>query len=349
MTLPKGLYRRGNCYYLDYRDETGRRVRRSAGRNLHHALDLLHKLRGSDHSSECQISLKSLLDSYLARLRVYAKRKSVGNAESAARQILSRFGDPAIQSMTQQNLDQFISDRRREGVVDKTINGDLIILRAALNHGVSLGRIEKLPVKVKLLKVAKRRISRTLSRDDIKRLLDCSAGRIHGVLLIAACTGFRTDEILHLQWRDVGWDDGSLRITTKPGVWSSKNHQERSVFVSEALVAWLRDYRSKSARGGDGDWIFSTRNGTPMTIHNVCRAVRKVFERAEVYEKGTSTIHRIRHTVACTLLSNGTDLETVRDWLGHADVSTTSIYLHTTDQRKKEAARRLQLAQIEPN
>lgn len=342
MTLPRGLYKRGNCYYLDYRDETGRRVRRSAGRDLHHALDLLHKLRGSD-PGECQISLKSLLDSYVARLRVYAKRKSVGNAESAARQILSHFGDPAIQSMTQQHLDQFISDRRREGVVDKTINGDLIILRAALNHGVSAGLIQKLPVKVKLLKVAKRRISRTLTRDDIKRLLDCSSGRIHGILLIAAHTGFRTDEILHLQWRDIGWDDASLRITTKPGVWSSKNHQERSVFISESLVAWLRDYRNMSQRRDDGDWVFSTRNGTPLTIHNVCRAVRKVFETAQLYEKGTPTIHRIRHTVACALLSTGTDLETVRDWLGHADVSTTSIYLHTTDERKRRAARNLTL------
>jgi integrase len=303
-------------------------------------LDFLHKLRRPE-PDDCAVSLKNLLDIYLARLHVYAKRKSLANAECSARRILSHFGDPAIQAISQQDLDQFICWRRAQGLVDKTINGDLIILRAALNHGMSSGLIEKLPVKVKLLKVAKRRISRTLTQDEIKRLLDCASGRVYGILLVAAHTGFRTDEILHLQWRDVGWDDSSLRITTKPGIWSSKNHQERNVFVSDALVAWLRSYRSCSQRKEDGDWIFSTRKGTPMTIHNVCRAVRKVFEKAGLYENGYPTIHLIRHTVACTLLANGTDLETVRDWLGHADVSTTSIYLHTTNERKRRAAARL--------
>jgi hypothetical protein len=160
MTLPKGLYKRGSCYYLDYRDETGRRVRRSAGRDLHHALDLLSKLRPSI-PGESQIALKSLLDAYLARLRVYGKRKSVGNAICSARQLLSQFGDPAVQSMTQQHLDQFICERRARGVVDKTINGDLIILRAALNHAVSSGLIKSLLIKVKLLKVPKRRMDVT--------------------------------------------------------------------------------------------------------------------------------------------------------------------------------------------
>ena len=78
-----------------------------------------------------------------------------------------------------------------------------------------------------------------------------------------------------------------------------------------------------------------------MSTRNTCRAVKKVFQKAGLYEKGTPTIHLIRHTVACTLLGNGTDLETVSDWLGHADISTTSIYLHTTDERKKRASQSL--------
>ena len=340
MTLPKGLYKRGACYYLDYRDETGKRVRKSAGPDLHRALDLLHKLRGPN-AAEGQATLKSVLDSYLARQRVYSKLKSIRNAESTARRLLAHFGDPCASVMTQATLDGFVIARRNEGVVDKTVNGDLIVLRAALNHGVASGLIQKLPFRVKLLKVPKRRIARALSHEELRSVLACASGRIYGILLVASHTGFRNDEILHLQWRDVGWNDQSLHVTTKDGIWSSKNHQERTVFVGEGLLEWLRTYRRSEKFSGERDWIFSTRNGTPMTTFNVCRAVRRVFEKAGVYQKGLPTLHLIRHTVACSLLSSGTDLETVREWLGHADISTTSIYLHTSDRRKREAAAKL--------
>lgn len=339
-TLARGIYKRGNSYYLDYKDEAGKRIRKSAGRDLHRALDLLYKVR-SPGTSEGDTSLKDVLDSYLASQRVYSKIKSVKNAESSIRRLTEHFGDPRVSEMTQETLDSFVLKRREEGVVDKTINGDLIIVRAALNHGVSIGLIKSPPFSVKLLKVPKRRTTRVLARKDIKLLLKCASGRIYGILLIAAHTGFRNDEILHLQWRDVGWHESSLRVTTKAGIWSSKNHQERTVFVHESLLAWLRTYRENTKFNGEKDWVFSTRNRTPMTTFNVCRAVRSVFEKAGLYQKGRPTLHLIRHTVACDLLANGADLETVRDWLGHADISTTSVYLHTTDERKKDAARSL--------
>lgn len=338
MHLPSGLYKRGSSYYLDYKDETGKRIRRSAGPDLHRALDLLEKVRGPGSRSDSGAGLKVILDSYMARQRVYSKKKSVRVAASSAKRLLLHFGDPPAADLKQSLIDAFVVARRAEGVSDKTVNNDLIVLRAALNHSVAVGLVPRVPLRVKLLKTPKRRIARILTPEEIKRILDCASGRIFGILLVAAQTGFRTDEILHLQWRDVGWGDRALRITSKQGIWSSKNHQERSVFVSEELIAWLRQYRSSVRQSGECDWIFSTRKSTPMSVFNVCRAVRRVFERAGLYQSGRPTIHLIRHSVASTLLQGGADLETVRDWLGHADVSTTSIYLHTTSERKRAAA-----------
>lgn len=252
MHLPSGLYKRGRSYYLDYKDETGKRIRRSAGPDLHRALDLLSKVRPPSAAAGSRVGLKAVLDAYLARARVHSKRKSVRVAESSVRQLLEKLGDPPVDALTERLLDCFVVKRRASGLADKTINNDLIVLRAALNHGTAIGLIEKLPLRIKLLKVAKRRISRTLTREEIQRVLRCASGRIYGVLLIAVHTGFRTDEILHLQWRDVGWSDGSFRVTTKDGIWSSKNHQERTVFVSEVLLEWLRQYRetARFAAGG---------------------------------------------------------------------------------------------------
>lgn len=80
-----------------------------------------------------------------------------------------------------------------------------------------------------------------------------------------------------------------------------------------------------------------------MSTYNACRAVRRVFGEAGVYEAQNATIHLIRLTVASTPLTNGSDLETVREWLGHADISTTALNLHSTSERKRAAAANLAL------
>ena len=84
-------------------------------------------------------------------------------------------------------------------------------------------------------------------------------------------------------------------------------------------------------------FAFNSRNvGT-----NVSRAARRVFESAGLYESQNAVLHLIRHTVATRLVTSGVDLETARNVLGHADVSTTALYLHSSDQLKKEAATKL--------
>ena len=86
-----------------------------------------------------------------------------------------------------------------------------------------------------------------------------------------------------------------------------------------------------------GRWVLPGRNGRRFASPN--KRMRELFQRAGVYKKGT-VMHGLRHTLLSELLARGADLETVRDVAGHADVRTTGIYLHTTEQRKREAIER---------
>ena len=293
-------------------------------------------------------TLKRCLESYLTRQKIRSKPQSVQSAESAGRQLLRILGNVSVYDLTESTLDCFILARRKEGVCDKTINGDLIILRAVLNHAVSVSLLTEVPCKVRLLKVARKRQRKILSREDLRQLLDCASRvadkRIYGILLIAIHSGFRNDEILHLRWSDLDRCEGTLRITSKVDVgWSSKSHQERTVFVAPRVFEWLDQWQKESAFREGRDWIFSTRSGRPMSTTNVSRAVRKVFESANLYEPQNAALHLIRHTVATRLIANGVDLETTRNVLGHADVSTTALYLHTSNQQKKAAAAKLEI------
>ncbi len=293
-----------------------------------------------------QRTLRRCIDSYLDRQRIRSKPKSVRNAGCSCGHLLRVLGNRSVYNLIESDLDLFILARRKEGVRDKTINGDLIIIRAVLNHALSIGLLPEVPFKVRLLKVARKRQRKTLTREELRHLLECASKvsdkRIYGILLIAIHTGFRNDEILHLRWSDTDPEELSLRITSKPDVgWSSKSHQERWVFVAPEVFDWLARWRKDCAWPEEQNRIFSTRRGGPMSVTNVSRAVRRVFENAGLYESQNAVLHLIRHTVATRLVTSGVDLETARDVLGHADVSTTALYLHSSDQRKKAAAAKL--------
>jgi integrase len=244
-------------------------------------------------------------------------------------------------SLTQDDLDRFVRARLAT-VKPKTVNGDLIILRALLNQAVDDGKIEASPFRVKLLRAPRKKEVQALTKAQIGRLLEHAHDPYYGIVLVAASTGFRASEILHLQWSDVRFSERQLSITSKPG-WTSKSYEERVVYVGDRVIKYLEDRRSHSSFSEERDWVFSSARGTPLDAHRVCRNVRKVFQSAGLYRPGQGTLHLIRHSVATRLLQEGVDLETVREILGHSLLSTTALYIHSTNEAKRRAAKRLQL------
>jgi site-specific recombinase XerD len=285
----------------------------------------------------------SISDSYLAFLKVHAKPKSILGATSCAGRLLEHFGNQDARSLRAVDLDRFILARQGQRVKPKTINGDLITLRSILNHAVRTGLLESLPVRVRLLKCARKRVLPLLESQDIRSLLEHARDPYLGILLVSAHTGFRLNEILHLTWSDVLWNEGKLAVTAKDG-WQSKSYEERAVYVLEEVLKHLKRVRMASRFKDARDYVFAGRNGKPRSTWSACSQVRRVFKRAGLYQKGIPLTHWIRHSVASRLLGEGVDVETVRRVLGHADVSTTLLYAHTSDQRMRAASQKLRWA-----
>ena len=247
-------------------------------------------------------------------------------------------------SLGTDDLDRFVQ-ARRETVTAKTVNGDLIILRAILNQGIANGKLETLPFKVKLLRVSRKKVLHILSKKDMRRLLDHARDPYYGIILVAASTGFRADEILHLRWSDIHFEAGQIAVTSKEN-WTSKSYQERICYVAEPVLKYLLKRRSEAEFSREVDWVFSSSKGTPLDLHRVSRNVRRVFESSGLYRPGEGTLHLIRHSVASRLLQEKVDLETVREILGHSLLSTTALYIHSTNEAKREAATKLDLAGV---
>lgn len=335
------IYQRGDRFWISYRDDKrGKRIRRSAGGTRLEALAELHRIEGVPAGV---VPCELLISDYLERCAAYLKSSTLTQYEWSSQRLLDFFAGRDAAALTSRDLTSFIEKRRACGSPDSTINLDFRVLRAVLYYAVECGRLEKLPLKVKQLRTPKHRVPAILSPDEATKLLENAKEPAFGILLIALSTGFRIAEILHLTWNDVHEADGRLAVTSKPGVWTTKTYAERSVFVSQRVIDYLRERRQEAEFSSPKDWVFSTRTAKPLQVRNASRSIRGAFKRAGIYRNGDGLVHRIRHTAASRMLANGVDLRTVQDIMGHSNPLTTARYLHVVDGKKRQASERLGL------
>ena len=368
MALPTGLRKRGSVYYSQFKDPaTGAWKRKALGPDLGIAIKHHARLRQlSEDSRPPQRTFQDLVEPWMRSQEVRCKPRSVDSSRKRAGLLMPHFGALGISEITAERIDQYIRQRRRQGLRDVTINGHLTTLRQVLRYGEEIGLVQRAP-KIKLLRVVKKMRRRTLDRAQVAKLLRCAdqwpgspatARKVKAFLLIAASTGMRQDEILHLRWEDVDFDDARLDLRAKEWTerrwnrfervletrdckWSPKTHQERSVWTDTRVLEFLKDYRETLTCRAPSDWVFQgARPGLRLTT--IANPLRATFKWSGLYEKG-KLAHTLRHSVATELLASGVDLETVRDVLGHSNVTTTALYLHTIDERKRRAARQLKL------
>jgi site-specific recombinase XerD len=113
--------------------------------------------------------------------------------------------------------------------------------------------------------------------------------------------------------------------------------------TAEMLRVYLRQERLSPAKGYEG-FLFITRRGTAFDRKSLWKLVCQYFERAAQRMPGLQhkrlTTHSLRHTTAVHLLRAGVEINVIKAWLGHADVSTTSGYLDLDLDKKREALER---------
>lgn len=178
------------------------------------------------------------------------------------------------------------------------------------------------------------RLPEVLSREEVERLIQNAASRLHRIwLLILYGTGIRREELVRLKIDDI--DSGRMVIHVRQG----KGRKDRDVMLSPKLLAELRDYWRASPRSKI--YLFPGKgrhqNGdVPMQAKSVFDAVRQAAKRAGI-DKHVHP-HTLRHSFATHLLESGADLHTIQLLLGHADLKTTSRYLHLSERHIKATA-----------
>ena len=178
------------------------------------------------------------------------------------------------------------------------------------------------------------RVPKTLSEAQVEALLsapdvDTSLGlRDRTMLELMYASGLRVSELVGLKTVHVSLSEGALRAT-------GKGAKERLVPFGEEAHAWVTRYlsqaRSDILKGQTSDALFVTSRGGPMTRQMFWKLIKQHALRGGVHVPLSP--HTLRHAFATHLLNHGADLRAVQMLLGHADISTTTIYTHVARER----------------
>ena len=156
------------------------------------------------------------------------------------------------------------------------------------------------------------------------------------ILEVLFSTGLRVSELVALDRDKVNLDTGEFGVIGKGG-------KARVVFLTKQAIEWLQKYLER--RGDPYRPLFLRYSGpkppSELTDEKRRLSVRSIERLVEKYRKKAGLLkqigpHILRHSFATDLLSNGADLRSVQEMLGHKNIATTQIYTHVTNMRLKE-------------
>lgn len=270
------------------------------------------------------------------QLQGYAERTQKSYTR-AVRQLEHYWHLPAEEIGEQQVRDYFLYCRNEAGWSAAT-------LRIAYS-GIKFFYTVTLPMEWETLKLLKiKRISApptVLSIDEVRLILDtANTPQMKAFLTTVYSCGLRLSEALNLRVDDVDRERMVLRVRR------GKGDKGRDVPLPESTYQLLRAYW-KSHRNPRLLFPALGRCGQqgptalkPMAQGSVQQALRRILQQLPRIRKH-ATIHTLRHSYATHLLEAGVNIRQVQQYLGHASLVTTMIYLHVTDLGNDDAAARI--------
>ena len=274
--------------------------------------------------------------------------------------IIPELGSIPLAKLTAADLQQFYNrlkeggrllrvEQYGPGLSDRMVKSCHVTCRVALDQAAAQGLILKNPALSCKAPVTRPKVMQVLTGEEIQRLLiQAKEDGCFELLLLELSTGLRRGEILALQWDDLDFRTGVLRVERqvqrirgKLVVSQPKTRaSSRSILLPTPVLKILEQYRqSVTSR-----WMFpSPRKGdSPRDPAAVRKKLSAVLKRARC---PAARFHDLRHTFATSTLEHGMDVKTLSTVIGHVSSATTlNVYAHVTDEMRQKAADKIDRA-----
>ena len=263
-------------------------------------------------------------------------------------------GDIKLPDITSAQITALLLDVQMEGKSHSTVLKIYTILHSLFKMAYRGDMIPSNPMdKVDRPKPRKDEVKSTqpdaLSVDEVNRILTALQEeplKWQALIHVLIDTGVRRGECCALRWENVDFKAGTLTIagnlcyTKDKGVYldTPKNGKTRTVYVGEDTLSLLRRLRLQQAETAISEWVFTQENSAePMHPQSPTRYLKRFSERCGVPNLHP---HILRHSFASIAITNGADIASVSEAMGHSDKAVTlRMYTHANQESISRASK----------
>ncbi len=249
---------------------------------------------------------------------------------------LQEHGIDKFTDATRTTLDAFILHMEKKNFASSTISRNVASVRALYQYLFREHLIEDNPAENLKPPRVEKKVPEILTVKEVDLLLGqpnvqtAKGLRDKAMLELLYATGMRVSELIHLQLDNVNLSLGYITC--------HENGKERVIPMNQASRRALKQYldqaREPLIKKNETTSLFTNCSGHAMSRQGFWKMLKGYAKSAGI--TGDITPHTLRHSFAAHLIQNGADVKSVQEMLGHADISTTQVYLHLNSNKIRD-------------
>ncbi len=227
------------------------------------------------------------------------------------------------------------------GYTSSTVARKVAAIKSFFHFLVAEGDLKEDPTLTLDSPKVKKRLPKAITPTEIDRLLQAPVGqtgpkaeRDLALLEVLYASGMRVTELVSLNVADIDFDGREARIRVKG---KKANSKEREIPLSgsapEVLKTYLKHGREQLIHDPNEVALFLNNRGQRLTRQGLWLIIKHYVETVGISAEVTP--HTLRHSFAAHKLSQGKSLQDIQKLLGHANISTTQVYAHLTQEEKE--------------
>jgi integrase/recombinase XerC len=244
-------------------------------------------------------------------------------------------GNPG--ELTSHHVRAWIVSLMDNDILSVSVHRKISCLRVFFRYLRKEGIVKSDPLDKVVLPKRKKTLPVFVAEEAINSLLDNNnfgddfmGIRNRTIIEMLYLTGMRRSELIGLKSTDVDLRESTVKVT-------GKRNKQRIIPLTKPFTARLEEYikaRNEFTESVKGDWFFITDKQNKLYDKFVYNLVRNYLSMVTTIEKKSP--HILRHTFATHMLNRGADLNAIKEFLGHANLSATQVYTHNTFEKLRK-------------